>query len=382
VKEKVEVVIVSNHHENLQWFFSGGRYRKLVDGAVLGIDESSKFKRMRTQRFGAIREFLPKFRRRWIFTGSPAPEGLLDLHGQVYLLDLGKTFTPHVSYYKRTFFDVTGYGGYEAVIKSPAAEKEIFKRLAPYVLRLEDKSTGKPPRVNPVYVELPKKARKVYDELEEQFFSAIDDKEVTAFNVGAQMTKCAQVASGGVYEDREVDPETGQPKKTGKRKWIPLHDEKTDALLELIDELQGQQLLIMYHWGHDRERLEAALGGELHVMGGGSIAADKEMEAAWNARRIKWLAGHPASIGHGLNLQTGGAKHVFCYTLVYDQELYDQFIRRVWRRGNPHAANITVHRCLARNTVDEAKAEALDAKTRKQHALFAALLAYRRRKGK
>lgn len=378
LRSKADVYVISNHHDNLQWLFSGGRWRRLAEGAMFVIDESSKFKYMRTQRFNAIRPFLKNFSRRVILTGSPAPNGLLDLHGQVYLLDMGKTFTPFTSYYQRAFFDVKGYGGFGAEPK-PGAEKEIFKRLAPYVLRLEDKGTGRPKMLtNPVQVVLPPKARKAYDELEDQMFTLIDAKELTAFNAGALITKLGQIASGGIYEEREVDPLTGAPIRAGKRKWIKLHDEKTEALLDLIDELQGQPLLIAYHWGHDLERLKKALGKKLAVMGGGSIKQDQVLQDAWNRGELPQMAGHPASIGHGLNLQTGGAHHIFDYTLTYDYELYDQYGRRLARRGNP-AKYVRRHQCVAKDTVDEDKVLALDRKARGQDALFAAMLAYRRR---
>lgn len=376
--KKADVFVISNHHENLGWLFSFGRWRRLID-ALLGIDESSKFKYMRTQRFSAIRPFLKHFRRRQIYTGSPASRNLLDLHGQMYLLDLGKTFTPHVSYYRNKWFAQTGFGGYNYVPRE-GAEEDIFERVAPYLLRLEDKGTGKPQlRINPVQIVLPAKARRAYDELEAQFFARIDDKEVTAFNAGALSTKCAQVASGGVFEDWEVDERTGLPKKHGKRRWLALHDEKTAAVTDLYEELQGQQLLIAYHWQHDLERLKRAFGKDLAVLGGGSIAQDRELERLWLAGRIPVMAGHPASVGHGLNLQTGGAHHLFWYTLTHDFELYDQFNRRIWRRGNP-AKFVHIHHCVARDTVEEAKLLSLQAKDRGQRALFDALLAYRRRR--
>lgn len=373
---KAHVFVITNHHENLQWLFSAGRYRKLA-GAYLGVDESSKFKYMRTQRFQALRPYLAKFPRRQLFTGSPSPNSLVDLHGQAYLLDLGKTFTPHVSYYRKRYFDDTGYGGYNVKPKD-GAEEEIFRKLAPYMLRLEaDPSTMPKRRDNPVYIELPPKARRAYDQLEEQLFALIDNKEVTAFNAGALQVKCAQVASGGVFEDPEIDERTGMPKRAGKRRWIALHEEKTEAVVDTYEELQGQQLLIAYHWQHDLERLRRAFGKDLAVLGGGSLRQDQELERLWNAGRIPVMAGHPASIGHGLNLQTGGAHHVFWYTLTYDYELYDQFLRRLWRRANP-AGLVINHYCVARNTVDEAKVLALQAKATTQNAFFAALVAYRK----
>ena len=375
LRAKADVFVTTP--ETLPWLFTDQRWRRL-GATLLAVDECSKFKHMRTQRYQALRPFLPKFRRRWEFTGSPAPNGLLDLHGQVFLLDLGRTFTPYISHYRSKFFMPTGHEGYTWVIKD-GAEKEIFQRLAPYVLRLESEGKGTPELVNNnVYVELPPKARRVYDQLEAELFALIDDKEVTAFNAGALSIKCRQVASGGVYEDMELDEKTGLPKREGKRRWIALHEAKTEATLELHDELQGKQLFIGYWWQHDLERLRKAFGKDLAVMGGGkTLKQDIELERAWNKRDVQVMAAHPASIGHGLNLQKGGAQHVLFYTGTYDYELYDQFIRRIRRRGNPKK-KVYVHHLLARDTLDTAQLMSVNQKARTQRALYAALMAYRR----
>lgn len=359
------------------WLFDKERRYRRLETTLLLVDESTKFKYMRSQRFAALRPFLPKFRRRWLFTGSIASNHLLHLHGQVYLLDLGRTFTPYVSHFQKKFFMPTGHEGYDWVPQA-GAEKEIFQRLAPYVLRLDGEGKGTPALVtNNVYVELPPKARRVYDQLEAELFTQIDGKEISAFNAGALSVKCRQVTSGAVYQDREVDEKTGLPKRETKRRWLKVHEAKTEALLELLDELQGKQLFLGYWWQHDLERLKRAVPG-LRVMGGGqSLKQDIALEQAWNEGAFQVMAAHPQSIGHGLNLQKSGAQHVAFYTPTYDFELYDQFIRRIRRRGNPKA-KVYVHHLLARDTLDLAVLASLGRKARTQHALYEAMLAYRR----
>ena len=205
----------------------------------------------------------------------------------------------------------------------------------------------------------------------------MDNKEITAFNAGTLSIKCRQVTSGGVYEELELDERTGLPRRDVKRRWIKLHDAKTEATLELLEELQGKQLFIGYWWRHDLERLQRAIKG-LEVMGGGNtLKQDIALERAWNAGEVTYMAAHPASIGHGLNLQLSGAQHVLFYTPTYDYELYDQFIRRIRRRGNPKA-KVFVHHLLARNTLDAGVLDTCGRRAATQRALYEAVLAYRR----
>lgn len=375
LRSKADVYVITP--DLVPWLFDGQRRYRRLDAGIFLVDESTKFKNLRSQRAAVLRPFLNKFHRRWLFTGSIASNHLLHLHGQVFLLDLGKTFTPYISHFQARYFMPTGHEGYDWVPKENA-EKEIFKALAPYVLRLDSEGKGTPKlAVNNVYIELPQKARRVYDQLETELFAQVDNKEITAFNAGALSTKCRQVTSGGVYEEREIDERTGLPKRASKRKWIKLHDAKTEATLELREELQGKQLLIAYWWQHDLERLRKAIPG-LEVMGGGqTLKQDIALERAWNAGEVRDLAAHPQSVGHGLNLQKSGAQHVLFYTPTYDYELYDQLIRRIRRRGNPKA-KVTVHHLLARDTLDDAVLASVARKERTQRALYAAVMAYRR----
>lgn len=177
--------------------------------------------------------------------------------------------------------------------------------------------------------------------------------------------KCRQVANGAIYTEKFAD-------KTGKRPVVEIHDTKLDALEELLDELQGSPLLLAYEFQHDLDRIKQRLGKVAHLGGGTSQQEEQRLMDAWNAGDLPLLAGHPASIGHGLNLQKGPGHHVCWYTPTWDYELYDQFNRRVWRRGQ-QAPRVYVHHLLMRNTVDAAVRASLESKGLTQQALFEAM---------
>lgn len=346
-------------HENL----------KKIDPEILVIDESSRTKNVNTARFKALKTALPKFQRRWILTGTPAPNGMLDLFGQVYAMDLGKSLGQFVTRYKMDYFVNLDRQGWKWAIK-PGAEEEIYKKLRPYVLRLAAEDYLDLPQLleNNILVDLPTKARRVYDELEEEFLANLDDgTTVLAPSAAAVRIKAQQCCGGAIFDGRE------------ERTWTKLHDEKTDALVDLVGELQGSPLLVAYAFTHERTRILEALGKDTPFLGPGvSPARESEIIRDWNAGKIPVLLGHPASMGHGLNLQ-GAGNHVCWYGLTYDFELYDQFNRRVLRQGNTHK-HVTVHHIVARSTVDEVILRALRRKEKSQGALLDALKDYKREK--
>ena len=199
-----------------------------------------------------------------------------------------------------------------------------------------------------------------------------------AVTAAAAGMKCRQIATGAVYED-PVDPLTGAP-RTGTRKWFAIHNHKLDALQDLMEELQGQQLFTGYYFGHDLVRMRTVLGEDVPYIAGG--VSDKKALAyqdSWNKREIECLVAHPSSVGHGLNFQKGGAHHIFFYSLTYDYEEYDQFTRRLMRQGNP-AAQMFIHIPMAKDTIEEAIWSNLTGKRRTQDALHLALEEYRERR--
>lgn len=341
---------------------------------TLVIDELTTFKHPQTQRFKALRQVLDCFSRRWGLTGSPAPNGLLDLFGQVYCLDRGRSFSPYITHFRQRYFD-PDYTGFGWRLK-PGAEQEIYERLRPLVLRLEASDYVDMPSLveNVCTFDLPESARKIYDALEDDLIARIGDETVTAANAASASIKLRQVASGGLYLDAETtDLFRAKPlRPLAGRDWAKLHDGKVDLLAELIDELQGQPLLVAYEFQHDLERIRQRFGADIPVIGGGTTTRRAaELERAWNAGELPVLLGHPASIGHGLNLQ-GSGNQICWFSTTWNLELHMQLIHRVQRQGSAHQ-RVWVHYLVANNTVDGVILTALRNKTKVQDALLEAM---------
>lgn len=334
---------------------------------LLAVDESTIFKHTSTERFQRLKAMLPVFARRYILTGTPTPNGLMDLFGQIYLLDGGRALGRYISHYRTRWFYPTGYGGY-TWLPQPNAEKEIREAIAPYTFRLSAAEVGKLP---PVYyaqkfVNLPAKARKAYRELERKLVVEFEDGELaSAKNAGVRSGKCRQIANGGIYLDDEPD----RPKRTrNERRWRNLHDEKTKALLDLLEELNGHQVLVAYDFAHDLDRLKKALGkGTPHLGGGVSARERVRIESAWNAGEVPVVLVHPQSAARGLNLQAAGKAVVF-HSLPWDLEAHYQLIRRLLRKNRVDP--VYVYYLLARGTVDEAVYAGLQAKEVDQNSLL------------
>jgi SNF2 family DNA or RNA helicase len=358
--------------DGLRWLIESGGLKFLMKKRgvdCLIIDELSKFKNSRTKRFKAMKPWIGRFVRRWGLTGSPAPNGLIDLFGQMYMLDMGKALGQYVSRYRTKYFFPSGYGGYTWKLQD-GAEKKIYKALKPLALSQSAEDHLDLPKlvIQNIWVNLPSTVRKHYEQVENDYLTLVEDETVIAVNAAVASGKCRQIASGGIYAE---DP-TGEKKVKGERKVIHFHDEKTKALKELVGELQGSPLLVAYEFHHDLERIRGELGKDVPAINGRTT--DKkasQLVKAWNLGVLPILCGHPASMGHGLNLQNAG-NHVCWYSLTWDFELYDQTIRRVYRQGVQNK-RVIVHRILARDTVDADIAQAVEGKKRRQTALIDAL---------
>ena len=359
------------NHEGLAWLFSAVA-GKPWPWQMLVVDESTRLKATNTLRFKTLKPHLDKFARRYILTGTPAPNGLLDLFGQVYLLDLGNALTPYVTKYRTTFFNPTGYGGYTWVPKEDAEER-IYRLLKPLVLRMaaEDYLDLPPLVFNRVEVTLPPAAQRIYDEMEALMVAEIKGEKVTAVNAATASGKCRQIANGGLYRvgDAVRNPSTGEM-ELPDREYLTLHDAKTEAVQEIVEELSGTPAFVMYEFDHDRERLQKAFPGAPFIGGGVSRKRFAEIERDWNAGKIPVLLAQPASVAHGLNLQ-GTRAHIIKHSLIWDLEADEQFIRRIWRQGQKE--RVIVHSIVAKGTVDEVVLRALSRKDRTQKALLTAL---------
>jgi SNF2 family DNA or RNA helicase len=365
--------------EGLQWLLQTPDILKRLKITNLIIDESSKFKNTQTKRFKLLKPFLKNFTRRWILTGSPAPNGLLDLFGQIYILDLGSALSPYITQYRRLFFDPTGYGGYEWKLKPDGAAR-IQKAVAPLVMRLEAGDYIDLPKLafNDVVIDLPEKARRIYDRMEAVLLAEIGgDEVITAANAGVASQKCRQIANGGVYRSgMDVDFPL-----IDKERWAHLHMEKAEAVADIVEELEGQQVLIGYEFDHDLDRLRQVLPKDFCFVSDYSAMKFKDLERRWNKQDIPGLVGQTSSVSHGLNLQEGSCQHLILHSMTWNWEDYMQFIRRVWRQGNK-SKRVTVHNIVARDTIDEIMVKVVPAKGRVEYNFLTALksLAQKRRK--
>lgn len=368
--------------EGLEWLILGGRgktfnrKRWLSFGFdTLVIDELTKFKHTKGARFKVLKHVLETFGRRWGLTGTPVPNGLLDLFGQMYVLDLGNALGKYITHYRMKYFVPLDPNGWKWALQR-GAEEEIYERIKPLAIRANADDYIDLPQIVPhkVSIELPGPARKLYDALEEDMFAKIDEGIITAANKAAISTKLRQICNGALYVDDDVAALVVGKKRTVK----DIHDAKLDALEELVEELQGQPMLVAYEFNHDLDRLLARFPNT-PVIGGKSLARDKEIERAWNAGEYPLIFGQPASVGHGLNLQKGDAQHVGWFSEFWDLELYIQFFLRIRRQGNK-AERVFDHHFIVKDSMDETVWWARKSKERQALSLDEALKLRRGRK--
>lgn len=333
---------------------------------ILTVDEISYMKNTQTQRFKTIKPLLDKFDRRWGLTGSPAPNSLLDIFGPQLILDQGATFGPYISRFRTEYFFPSGYGGYEWKLQSDG-EARIHAALAGKVLRMAALDHLDLPELtyNDIMVDLPPNARKLYDAFENNLTVELNSGNVTAVNAAVAVMKGQQIANGGSYLD---DDGSGNARIS-----THLHDAKTEAVLDLVEELSGQPCIISYHFAHDLERLKAAFPNA-PIIGSGVVGHKLDsIIDDWNAGKTSVLLAHPMSAGHGLNLQ-GTGHAVIWYSLTWSLEIYEQFIRRLWRQGQKN--HIVVHHIMAKDTIDEAIMMAIRRKDKTQQTLLTAVRDY------
>jgi len=302
----------------------------------------------------------------------------MDLFGQIFILDLGASLGRFITHYRREFFDQAGYGGYEYVHRNDSMAR-ITERIKPLVLRLSAEDHLSMPELvnNTILVDLPADARRTYKQVEDGFYSELGNAKVIAANAAVAGGKCRQIANGAVYYTPEYTATNprwmAEEKGTSlpKKDYTEVHDEKLDALEDLIEELGGKSVLILYEFQHDRERIMKRFP-DAEVIGSG-ISAKKtdDIIDRFNAGRVSKLLGHPDSMGFGLNLQ-GGCHHVVWFGIPWNLAHYDQAIARVYRQGQKEGT-VFIYHIVASNTLDEKVLKVLTAKDRNQQSLLSAL---------
>lgn len=321
--------------ENVQWLVTQSGWSP---PNMVVLDESTKFKNTRSKRFRALRKWLSggRFKRRLILTGTPAPNGYEDLFGQIFVCDGGERLGQYVTHYRMKYF-TQDFRGFDWILR-PGAEEVIQDKIKDIVVQMRAKDWLQVPELTQVQVPvtIPKQARKVYDELEQDFVAQIQDELVTAFHAGTLSNKLRQASNGTVYSSGV------------ERIGLDLHDAKLEALIDLKEELGREPLLVAYEFKSDAWRIQKQFGCPMVGGGVSSKAAQKHIDD-WCAGKLPMLLIHPASGGHGLNLQTGG-RHLCWYGPPWDLELHDQMIARIWRQGQTE--RVIVHYLMSRQTID------------------------------
>jgi SNF2 family DNA or RNA helicase len=357
--------------EGVAWLTSSKANMRQLGADMLVIDESSLWKSSVTVRFRALRKHLRSFTRRHILTGSPRPRNYLDLHGQVFIMDLGYALGEYLTHYRNNFFFPTGFQMREWEILPGSAEK-IDTLVAPMVMRLDAKDYLKLPKEmeRTHLVDLPPAARVEYDKIEGSLLSTLFTQPLVSS--ASARSKCCQLANGSVYLDNDPDERA----RSSNRPFKVIHTAKVDALVDLVHELQGEPILIGIGYHHDVVAIRKALGYDVPCINGTTTRGQAaDYIDHWNKGLIPVLLGHPASMGHGLNLQKFNAQNVAFFNIDDNYDTYDQFFQRVFRQGNK-AAFVMKHHFVASGTVDVPKMRNLREKASGQNAFLAAMKAY------
>lgn len=326
---------------------------------IVCIDELTKFQNATAERHKALRPRLKGVPYRWGLTGSLFAKGHMSVFGQQLILDDGAALGRYITHYRDQFFQV-GFDGFSYDLL-PGAEKRILDRMAPYWFYMDERDYAQLPEI----VDIPRIAfmdraqRKLYDQMKNDMVAQLPEGTVTAANAGACYSKLSQMANGAMYlENHSV---------------AAIHDLKLDMLEELVDELNGEPLLVAYEFNHDLERIRERLGKDLPYLGKGTTSRQEDLWVKqWNNGELPVLLAHPQSAGHGLNMQEGQARNVAWFSVTWDWELYDQFIRRIRRSGNENA-QVFNHLLIVKDTLDEMKLSAVTAKDMTDRQLTAGL---------
>ena len=337
------------NRENIKWLVD--YYGKFWPFDYVVIDESSSFKSASSQRFKALKKVLPETTHITLLTGTPSPNGLMDLWAQCYLVDYGAALGKTMTSYKQRFFE-SDYMGYKFTPREGSADK-IKTLLQPFTLSMSAADyLDMPDRIDSaIKVQLPPKVKAQYDDFERDLVTEIDGQELDAQSAAVLANKLLQWCNGATYTDEH-------------KNWSELHAEKLDALADLIEDNPGENLLIAYNYKTDLIRLQKRFPA--------AVVLDKNPDTItrWNNGEIKMLLAHPASAGHGLNLQKGGSV-VIWFGLTWSLELYQQFNGRLHRQGQ--LKPVRVMHIVAEGCIDEQVLSVIGSKAATQDDLLKAV---------
>ena len=350
LRQRVSLYIINR--ENVQWLVEQSGLP--FDYDMIVVDELSSFKSYQTKRFRSLMKVRPTVKRIVGLTGTPSANGLMDLWAEFRLLDLGKRLGRFITHYRDEFFLPDKRSGQQIFTYKPksGAEDEIYRRISDITISMKSTDYLHMPEcvMNEVTVELSPSEQEVYTQMKRDLVVQLRDGEIDAVNAAALSGKLCQMANGAVYgEDHQA---------------VAFHDRKLDALEDLLEAANDNPVLIAYWFRHDLERIRKRFTVR-------EIQTSRDI-ADWNTWKIPVAVIHPASAGHGLNLQAGGSTLIW-FGLTWSLELYQQTNARLWRQGQQNT--VVIHHIITRGTIDEQIMEALQRKDKTQAALIDAVKA-------
>ena len=351
LKAQADIYIINR--ENVQWLIEKSGIPFDFDMVV--VDELSSFKNYQSKRFKALMKARPKVKRVVGLTGTPSSNGLMDLFAEFKLLDMGARLGRFIGQYRTAYFSPDKRNG--QIVYSykplPNAEQQIYDKISDITISMKSTDHLKMPELisTQLAVELSEAEKKKYEELKKDLILQLPDGEITAANAASLTGKLSQMANGAVYSDDESV--------------LEIHQRKLDALEDIIESANGKPVLVAYWFRHDLERIKKRFDVR-------EIKTAKDI-ADWNHGSIPIAVIHPASAGHGLNLQQGGSALVW-FGITWSLELYQQTNARLWRQGQS-AETVVITHIIAKDTIDERIIKALKTKDTSQSALIDAVKA-------
>ena len=351
------------NRENVKWLVDYLEKRRIpwpFDMVV--IDELSSFKNHQSQRWKALRKVRPQIKRLVGLTGTPASNGLMDLWAETFLVDKGARLGRFITRYREAYFKPAGMNPYNGVVYNyeplPGAEEAIYSKISDITVSMKALDYLDMPEQVLVnhFVDMEPNERKLYDDMKKQLLVEVDGEEIDAANAAVLSGKLLQMANGAIYNEA--------------RQMRVIHNRKLEMLGDLIEQANGQNVLVAYWYQHDHERIREYLTDLGYKPR--DLKSDQDI-ADWNAGKIQVGLISPASAGHGLNIQKGG--HILIwFSLVWSLEMYQQTNARLWRQGQKEV--VTIHHIVTRDTVDGDVLNALKHKDTTQQNLISAVKAH------
>ncbi len=345
LNEKADIYIINR--ENVDWLVNKSGYK--FDFDMIVIDELSSFKNHQSKRFKSLMKIRPKVKRIVGLTGTPSSNGLMDLFAEFKVLDLGERLGYFIGQYRNTYFKPDKTNG--AIVYSykplPNAEDSIYEKISDITVSMKASEYLKMPElvISNYKVEMSDNEKKQYDEMKKNLICEIKDGEITVSNAGSLSNKLSQFANGAVYDDEQ--------------NIVEIHSRKLDALEGIIESMNGKPLLVAYWYKHDLQRIKKRF--DVREIKTGKDIAD------WNKGKIPIALIHPASAGHGLNLQQGGSTLVW-FGLTWSLELYQQTNGRLYRQGQKNT--VVIQHIVTKGSIDEQILKALERKNKTQQDLI------------